>query len=607
MILFLLGSRKYRDYTSDKLEEAIEVVADGSLTIREASRRFAIPYGTIYNKFKGKHGNIPGRPTVFTKQEELAILEAAAKCSDWGFPLNLLDLRMMAKYYLDRKGKNVGIFKNNVPGIDWTYSLLNRQKDSFGQRLATNIKRARAAVSRQTLEAFYTTLENTIQDLPSSNIFNYDESNLADDPGKKRGVYRRGVKYPGKVMNHSKSCTTVMICGAADGTLLPPYVIFKSLHLYDSWKKNAPRGLPCCDKPCCNLGTRFNRTASGWMDGATFRDWFKSCFLLHAKRLDGRKVIIGDNLSSHMDVDVLNMCSDNDIDFVCLAPNSTHLCQPLDVGFFRPMKEAWRNTLSTWKLQNIRLSTVPKDTFASLLKKTLNHMDAKPARVSNQTPRETNNIQSAVKRNLINAFRCSGIYPLDRQQVFKKLPPEAENEESDPTLEVETALTALLKEQRFGESTRPQRKKKRLDVAPGCSISTAVANNTARGNLDSDEEDIPPNTIPILSTSTSNEELSRAFVGDIKQGQYVLVKFSSRKGRRTYKYMCQIMEVNPEIVVIGLKSIRRCKKKFKLINEDVSTVRREDIIEVHNHPLEEVDADGNVFFVFETDIGIVEA
>lgn len=101
----LLGSRKYRDYTSDKLEEAIEVVADGSLTIREASRRFAIPYGTTYNKFKGKHGNIPGRPTVFTKQEELAILEAAAKCSDWGFPLNLLDLRMMAKYYLDRKGK----------------------------------------------------------------------------------------------------------------------------------------------------------------------------------------------------------------------------------------------------------------------------------------------------------------------------------------------------------------------------------------------------------------------------------------------------------------------------------------------------------------------
>lgn len=58
---------------------------------------------------------------------------------------------------------------------------------------------------------------------------------------------------------------------------------------------------------------------------------------------------------------------------------------------------------------------------------------------------------------------------------------------------------------------------------------------------------------------------------------------------------------------MGLKSIRRCKKKFKLINKDVSTVRREDIIEVHNHPLEEVDADGNVFFVFETDIGIVEA
>ncbi|XP_050516371.1 uncharacterized protein LOC126891232 [Diabrotica virgifera virgifera] len=349
----LLGSRSYADYPPANLERAIERVVEGTLSIREASRQYKIPFGTLYNRYKGKHIGTPGRPTIFTKGEEVAILKAAAKCADWGFPLSIQDLRMMAKWYLDQQGKNVAIFQNNLPGIDWAYSLLNRHKDSFGQRLATNIKHARAAVSRVTLEEFYNNLEPVIKDLPSSNIFNYDESNLSDDPGKKRCIYKRGIKYPEKVMNHSKSCTTIMVCAAADGTLLPPYVIYKSIHLYDTWKENGPRGLPCCDKPCCNQGTRYNRTQSGWIDGVTFRNWFTTCFLSHARRLEGRKALIGDNLSSHLDDEVLKMCAEHEIDFICLVPNSTHLCQPLDVGFFRPMKQAWRTTLTDWKLQNL--------------------------------------------------------------------------------------------------------------------------------------------------------------------------------------------------------------------------------------------------------------
>lgn len=207
----VLGSRSYCDYSNEKMEEALQNVLEGTLTIREASRRFSIPFGTLYNKYKGRHGGRPGRPTIFTRKEEVAILKAASKCSDWGFPLSLMDVRMMAKYYLDRMGKTVNMFKNNMPGVDWTYSLLERHKDSYGQRVATNIKRARASVSNDTLGQFYDNLENTLKDIPSCNIFNYDESNLSDDPGKKRGIYRRGVKYPEKVMNHSKSCTTIMV------------------------------------------------------------------------------------------------------------------------------------------------------------------------------------------------------------------------------------------------------------------------------------------------------------------------------------------------------------------------------------------------------------
>ena len=46
------------------------------------------------------------------------------------------------------------------------------------------------------------------------------------------------------------------------------------------------------------------------------------------------------NLSSHISISVLEACKQHNIAFVSLPVNSTHLTQPLDVAFFRPMKIA---------------------------------------------------------------------------------------------------------------------------------------------------------------------------------------------------------------------------------------------------------------------------
>jgi hypothetical protein len=61
------------------------------------------------------------------------------------------------------------------------------------------------------------------------------------------------------------------------------------------------------------------------------------------------KVLIGDNLASHISINVINACTNNNIRFVLLPPNSTHLTQPLDLCCFRPIKAAWRRILKKWK------------------------------------------------------------------------------------------------------------------------------------------------------------------------------------------------------------------------------------------------------------------
>jgi len=60
-------------------------------------------------------------------------------------------------------------------------------------------------------------------------------------------------------------------------------------------------------------------------------------------------VLIGANLVSHIQPDLIFECEKNDIDFVCLPKNPTRLTQPLDVGFFRPLKQAWLNSLDEYK------------------------------------------------------------------------------------------------------------------------------------------------------------------------------------------------------------------------------------------------------------------
>ncbi|KAJ8943860.1 hypothetical protein NQ314_009630 [Rhamnusium bicolor] len=153
------------------------------------------------------------------KGEEEDFVEGLIICAKWGFPLNTLDLRLSAKAYLDRIGKS-----------------------------------SRAAVDAEML-SFFEELTKTLEGVKPEAIFNYDESNLSDDPGKKKLIFHRGVKYPYNVINFTKSAVTIILCISANGDILPPHVVYKAANLWDSWREGGPRGAPCCEKKCCTKGT----------------------------------------------------------------------------------------------------------------------------------------------------------------------------------------------------------------------------------------------------------------------------------------------------------------------------------------------------------------
>lgn len=124
----------------------------------------------------------------------------------------------------------------------------------------------------ETINNYFDELTNELKDVPLSNIVNYDETNLSDDPGKRKVIIRRGTKYPERIINSSKASTSVMFAAAADGTILHPHVVCKAKHLYQSWAEGGPKN------------ARYNRTNSGWFDSFCFEDWVLTVALPYLKK-----------------------------------------------------------------------------------------------------------------------------------------------------------------------------------------------------------------------------------------------------------------------------------------------------------------------------------
>ncbi|KAB0804444.1 hypothetical protein PPYR_01414 [Photinus pyralis] len=396
---------------SDALARALRDIKDG-MSYRTAAYTYGIHYSVLFRHKHNPEIRKKGGQTQLSKTEENALIQVLEVCSEWGYPLDHYDLRKIVKQYLDSRGKRLLRFKDNMPGREFAFSFMKRHKDRLRDRVCQNIKRSRAAVSSVILNNYFNNLEKELEGVPPSHTVNFDETNLSDDPGRKKVISKRGCRYPERIMNTSKSATSIMFAAAGDGKLLPCYVVYKAQNLYDSWTVGGPKG------------TRYNRSNSGWFESASFEDWVEKIAIPYLKKLDGKKILIGDNLSSHFSPKTIRLCMEYNIHFVFLPPNSTHMTQPLDVAFFRPLKTAWRNVLLSWKKgEGQKKCSIPKDKFPHLLKNLLEE------------------IHSSSESNIKSGFRKCGVCPINRQEVLSRLPEDVEEEDVTNMLMIQLSHT----------------------------------------------------------------------------------------------------------------------------------------------------------------------
>lgn len=571
--------KQYKKHSEEDMKKAIAKIRSG-LSIREAARQSGIPNSVLRRHYKIP-GTLPqGGPTALSIEEENVIVERLLLCSKWGYPMDRFTFRLFVKSYLDCRGKKVKQFKDNTPGNEFVTSFLKRHKNKLAERMCQNIKRARAQVSREIVQKYFDNLKIELEGVPANNVVNYDETNLQDDPGRKKIITKRGCKYPERVMNSSKSAHSIMVAATAEGNLLPLYVVYKASHLYDTWVEGGPEK------------ARYNRSKSGWFDGVCFEDWIKKIIIPHFRNVDGPKVLIGDNLSCHLSTECVRLCEQNNIKMVFLPSNSTHIAQPLDVSFFHPMKVCWRAILQQWKSGPGRKeASVPKDVFPSLLK------------------RLVRKLQDNCEKNIKNGFAACGILPFCPEAVLKRIPDKNQETSEEINSRVDQTLINLLEEMRGVPSSTPRRKKRKLNAEPGKSVSVetssdsenseeidndvaAIENEENLGEGSSQNEDLEGENVnescPSESSENSNEnelvdpeslnENESAEPYELNKGDFIIVKFKTNKRER--RFIAQVLNTNSTQVEVKFLRKKIGQKNtyfvFPMV-EDVAFVNHRDV------------------------------
>lgn len=221
------------------------------------------------------------------------------------------------------------------------------------------------------------------------------------------------------------SCTTNLygcfVLGNASGQLAPPMIMYA----YERIPKHIVLQVP--------HGWGIGKSESGWMTSESFYEYISNIFYpwLIAQSIEFPVVLYLDGHKSHVTMPLTEFCREKAIILISLPPNSTHVMQPLDVGFFKPLKSSWKNAINKFKTENNN-KTLNKENFAPVLEQAFKAMP---------------NLERIFK----NSFRASGLFPFDPSNVdYNKLILTNEKKEENAVIQTENA--DIVKHLRFLET-----------------------------------------------------------------------------------------------------------------------------------------------------------
>ena len=395
-----------KQWRNNDMEDAMMAVAERKMTVTTAARSFKVPRKTLDDRIKGHvtHGKKPGVATVLSPEEESSLTEYLKYMANHGFPLTRTMVKAFAWAIAKRSGSDGRFNPQLGPGDHWWFLYKNRHPE-LALRRVDSLQRSRAeALNPRVVKEYFDLLNKTLVDNNLMNsprqIYNCDETFMPLDSTREKAVTTKGAKNVYCQELGSSEHITVLCCASAAGIPHPPMIIYK---------KSFPGGAYRFDGPDDAL---YARSESGWIDSELFLVWLRRLFLKHV--VQQRPVLlITDGHKSHMTLDVIDTCRDNNVILFCLPPHTTHALQPLDVSVFKSLKDTFSKAARAMSFAKF-FFIISKREFSRVLKSPLDKSFSIP--------------------NIKAGFRKCGIYPFNPDAIAaaaKMVPSQLHNSNSD--------------------------------------------------------------------------------------------------------------------------------------------------------------------------------
>lgn len=399
-----------------KLQEAVATVLDNKHTCHSAAIAFNVPRSTIYDRVKYEkkpRNQAHENDQNLTHAEEAELVRWITRLTISGYAPRYDTLRRLAEIIRERRVKTganeVPVTVHDKIGQDWVSRFIQRHPELAGVRLRS-IDAARVkAASPERLQCWFDDLKKVLAEfnIKPENIYNMDESGFAiGEKEAGRVIINANIRQKFQAKPGRQEWVTVVECVCADGSHVPPLVIFKAENLSTQWIPASIHG-----------NWRFNCNSKGWTSNEHGLDWLKRCFGPETQeKANGEyRLLICDGHDSHITAEFVEYCIDNDILLMILPPHSSHLTQPLDVGVFSALKKHMAA-----EIEPLIRTGIPRVQKVEWLTAFVAAHD-----------------KAVSAKNILGGFRGTGIYPFLPTKVLRRVasspPPEPASRPSTPS------------------------------------------------------------------------------------------------------------------------------------------------------------------------------
>ncbi|KAJ6247812.1 protein derived from transposon [Anaeramoeba flamelloides] len=245
---------------------------------------------------------------------------------------------------------------------------------------------------------------------PPEFIFNMDETPICNDSNRlsMKVVCPNSIQKPKRNLEKSSFHISAVCCVSSDGSSLPTLIISKL--------KTIPSEL-ILQNHLVQLD--FVQTNSGFIDSDIYHLWMLKTFIPFLEKTRNRlnsnhpALLTLDGHKSHFDVRTCELAIKHGIDIVCFPANGTHIYQPLDCGIFCSLKN------------HLKRQDIPKS-FTHFVTNARDGMQV-----------------AFTFKNIISAFKHTGIYPLNPEKTGFSLKINNKSSVSTPSKRIHLGGTLL--------------------------------------------------------------------------------------------------------------------------------------------------------------------